>query len=240
MSSLRSIRRFAGGLGLALLSLPVAAQPAPPSSSALGRWWRARGPIGIRITSDERGLVLLESGRGQPERVYQTWKDARGEAHEAYWEDGAAKPVDAPIHAWAHARLQEAERVPTPLAAPVPPEPPAPPQPPLPKPLTPGEAGAAALSRAQQNLHLQTTLGSPITIGATAQGCVETWSAGEPKGWLHFTHQAGATVDLTFALEGPKGRALLHAKGGRRGAVWTFTVLDLLPPGGARLNLLRP
>lgn len=188
------------------------------------------------MTWDDRATTVIESGNGGPERTYQSWKDAAGTTHDAYWEDGLARPMTSAVQQWAAARIQEARTVPPP-----PPVPPVPPVPPLPHAFWPGEAGEAAFRQVQHHARLLEHLGSPASLSPTATGSLHTWGRGEPMGWRHFTTQEGAAADLTLLLTGPQGSATLHVKGERRGSVWTFSRLDLLPSSGPKpVNLLLP
>ncbi|HJV49378.1 MAG TPA: cytochrome c oxidase assembly factor Coa1 family protein [Geothrix sp.] len=238
------------GLLLAAAS-PAVAQAAPAPPSALLRWWHALGRPSLRITSDDRGMRLMESGGGGPERIYQVWRDGSGAAHESYWENGVARPVDPAVQQWAQARIRESQSVPPPPAPPTPPAPPAPPLPPPPPPppepktFVPGEAGEAAFRRAQGDARLRALLGDPVTLSPEAKGSLQVWGPAEPKGWMHHTLHAGAAADLTLRLSGPRGTALLRMKGERRnerrGEPWTFSLLELQPSDGREsLNLLKP
>jgi hypothetical protein len=111
--------------------------------------------------------------------------------------------------------------------------------PPAPQAFAPGEAGQAALQRVQNDSRLIALLGTPIVMDAKAEGSLTTWGPGEPHGWALFSARGGAAAHLTLFLHGPSGAALLHAKGERQGAEWTFSRLEAQSSqGGPLLNLL--
>lgn len=239
-ASRRPLHRWLFVLPVALLlgsGLELQATPPPKPPSALLRWWRSLARHEVHVQTDDHGTLITESGRGGLDRTYQIAKDAEGHTHESYWEKGQAKPVDEAVRGWADTLIRESRRVPP--VPPLPPPPPAPPAPPAPLAFQPGEAGQAALRRVENDARLIALVGTPMTLDARAKGSLSTWGPGEPQGLRFFSLKSGAKADLTLLLNGPKGSAILHAKGRRTGTEWTFSQLDVQPsPGGPQLNLL--
>jgi len=212
----------------------AAPQTLPESSSALQRWWRSLSKPRVSVQADDQGTLIVESGWGRPERVYQVVKDAEGRTHESYRENGQLRPVDEAVRRWADATVRASQQTP-----PIPPVPPIPPPPPPMPTFGPGEAGQAALDKVQGDPRLRALLGTPIAMDAKAKGSLTTWAPGEPHGLHLFSPKGGAKADLTLFLHGSKGSALLYLRGERSGSRWSFTRLEVQSnQGGPPLNLL--
>jgi len=212
----------------------AASPTSPESSSALKRWWRSLSKSRVSVKADDQGTLIVESGWGRPERVYQIVKDAEGRTHESYRENGQLRPVDEAVRRWADATVRASQQTP-----PIPPVPPVPPPPPPTHTFGPGEAGKAALEKVQGDPRLRALLGTPIAMDAKAKGSLTTWAAGEPHGLHLFSPKGGAKADLTLFLHGPNGSALLYLRGETSGSAWSFSRLEAQSiQGGPRLNLL--
>ena len=221
------------GASLHLQAMPqqTPGQATPPSSSALMRWWNGLGRHHMDVKTDDKGTLITESGWGIPERVYRITRDADGHVKETYAENGKAKPVDDAVHRWAEATLQASNR-----PIPVPPAPPAPPAPPT---FGQSEAGQAVLRAIQNDSRLIAQLGAPLNLDAQIKGSITTWAPGEPHGLHLYSPTGGAKADVTVAIHGPKGSAMVRAVGERKGREWSFSRLEVQPEnGGSRLNLL--
>jgi hypothetical protein len=190
------------------------------------------------VQTDDQGTLITETGWSGPERVYRVVKDAEGRTHESYRENGQPRPVDEAVRRWAEATLLASRWKP-----PMPPVPPQPPPPP-PAPPTPSgesllEPAGAAFGRAQAEARLIALVGTPITREPQVRGSIRTWGPGEPHGFHLFSPAGGARTDVTLVLHGPRGSALLHAQGERRGSEWHFSRLEAQPSlGGPPLNLV--
>lgn len=237
-----SFHRRQGLLVLALLLgttsfLQAGIPPSAEPPSALMRWWNHLARHRVQVQTDEQGTLITESGWGGHDRTYQRARDAEGRTRESYWEKGQAKPVDENVRRWVDATLLGAHQQP-----PAPPDPPAPPTPPVPPPppiFRAGEAGQAALNQVQNDPRLLALVGSPISLDPKAKGSLTTWAPGEPHGWHLFSPTGGAKAVLTLFLSGPRGGALLHVVGERKGSTWTFSRLEAQSnQGGPQVNLL--
>jgi len=189
----------------------------------------------VEVLTDEHVTRITEYGWGGLDRSYQAFKDPDGHFHEGYWERGQAKPMDAAARHWVEAALRAARQAPTIPNAP----PPIPPPRPTPPPFGPGEAGQEALQRVRNDARVIAMLSTPLTLDPKAKGSLQTWGPGDPPGFALFASGREAKADLTLTLHGPKGTALLLAKGERRRGTWSFSRLAIEPgPGGHPLDLL--
>ncbi len=221
---------------LCLVAIPRGGRssPGPSSASTWGQWWKAPGS-NLKTHSDDQGASILETNWGRPIRSYRRWTDSEGRIQEHYEEQGVAKPVDEQVRSWVDATLKQA-KPPIPPNPPTPPEPPAPPEPP---PFGRTEAGQEILNRVQNDLRLVAMVGSPMQASPTFEGRLHHWGPGEPHGSTLLSRLSGIDVDVSIPVSGPKGAAVVHAKGQFKQGLWTFSVLDARSPqNGTHLDLL--
>ena len=209
--------------GLALCSIGAATRIGGGAApSGLLSWWRGLDEPHRFVQADDQGTLIKESDWNGTRRSYHIWKDADGRSEETYEENGAARPVDANVKLWAQSVLHDSRHLP-----------PVPPMSEL------EQASQEILPSVQDDPRLVAMLGAPIVAASKPKGSISTWERGEPHLRALFPLSGGAQTEFWISLSGPRGDALLHAKGEREAAQWSLSELTAQPSqGGVVLNLL--
>jgi hypothetical protein len=88
------------------------------------------------------------------------------------------------------------------------------------------DAYTEALARAKASPEVQAALGTPIEPGFFVSGSIK------------INNNTG-NADLSIPVSGPKGSATIRAVATRAGGPWQYSVLEVLPDGGGRIDLLE-
>lgn len=187
-----------------------------------------QGRPGLRIHSTTDGVLRpgdvreIRSTGLDTERYYRGSVDVQGRLLEVYKENGQARPLDNDARRW----VAEVTRLSVPPAPPAPPLPPAPPtaqslpMPPVPPaPPEPPEIVDDAVFQSLLRVvaadpSVVARLGSPVVLASNDVG-----------GRLDI-YAAGAEVDMTLALRGPKGRSDVHVDAQLVDGEWSMDQLD--------------
>lgn len=222
----------AAGLSHQHSAAPQLTAGAPPSTWS--RLWRSPG-LTLKTLSDEHGVQITETNWGKPLHSYRMWRDDEGSLHESYEEKGVAKPIDDQVRLWIQATLKRAE----PPTPPPPPAPPEPPQPPAPPDLDQVAMGQEILKRIQSDAGLVVMVGVPMQAAPTFEGSIHRWGPSKPSESALFSRFSGMDVDVKIPVSGPKGAAVVHAKGRLKHGQWAFSALDAKSSqSGMKLDLL--
>ena len=89
------------------------------------------------------------------------------------------------------------------------------------------DAYIEALARAKASPEVQAALGTPIEPGFFVSGSIK------------INNNTG-NADLSIPVSGPKGSATIRAVATRAGGPWQYSVLEVLPDGGGRIDLQAP
>ncbi len=234
--------RFRWGLPTAVLALLgsgalLLAQGSRPSASQ-GPALRPPSPLEEGPWSLGSNLTIKDDGGGV-RRLYRKRTSLLGKVTESYTEDGQPKPIDAGVRAWL-ASVKAPPVPPPPPPPPTPPLPPPPPEPPTPEPPTLRDSAPCleALHQAERSGRLQALLGAPLVMGSEVKGSVTSWGPGDVQALFGLV-PSGSKAELRIPISGPRGRAMLEAKGRRGRGTWTFTKLEATPEQGAPLDLLH-
>jgi hypothetical protein len=148
------------------------------------------------------------------ERYYRESVDAQGRRTEIYKKDGQSKPIDAGVRRW----IAEIDRMSVPPLPPLPPAPPAPPAPPVPPP-------APHITDSMEFKTLMQLVAADPKVIARVGTPVRT-RGNEIDGRITIDNTSG-DADLTFEIEGPKGRAKAEVEATLTSGRWHLDDLEV-------------